>query len=102
MKDWFARGRIAPAPAFDDAPENPLAALSREPPAPPWPVAMLRHSIHQFHSGSAEGDAITNAMLLCRDLLRRQGYRSEIFVEYIDPALIHVPAVYVTFRVRWR
>ncbi|HMK80983.1 MAG TPA: glycosyltransferase [Xanthobacteraceae bacterium] len=37
-------------------------------------------AVHQFHAGSATGDAITNAMLLTQDWLRRQGYASEIFV----------------------
>ena len=93
MTDWFTRDGIPLLPAVEDAPgtippapvpENPAPW---EPPPPAWPVAVLRRSIHQFHSGSAEGDAITNAMLLCRDLLRRQGYHSEIFVEWIDPSL---------------
>ncbi len=46
-----------------------------------------RRTIHQFHSGSAPGDAVTNAMFLLRGLLRREGYRSEIFVQFRDPAL---------------
>ena len=45
--------------------------------------------VHQFHSGSAVGDAITNAMLLIRSQLRARGYRSEIFVEHLDPGLTH-------------
>ena len=49
--------------------------------------AALR-SVHQFHSGSATADAITNAMLLLRGLLRAAGYASEIFVEHVDPALV--------------
>ncbi len=44
-------------------------------------------TVHQFHAGSATGDAVTNAMLLTRSLLRGMGYRSEIFVEHRDPAL---------------
>jgi FkbM family methyltransferase len=44
-------------------------------------------AVHQFHSGSAAGDAITNAMLLTRDLLRNLGYISDIFVEHVDPTL---------------
>ncbi|WP_148360711.1 glycosyltransferase family 4 protein, partial [Acidisphaera rubrifaciens] len=46
-------------------------------------------TVHQFHAGSATGDAITNAMLLTRRLLRDAGYVSEIFVEHLDPALAH-------------
>ena len=41
-----------------------------------------RRAVHQFHSGSAVGDAITNAMILVRGVLRGLGYRSEIFVEH--------------------
>ena len=44
-------------------------------------------TVHQFHAGSATGDAITNAMLLTRSLLRGMGYHSEIFVDSRDPAL---------------
>ena len=38
-------------------------------------------TVHQFHAGSAKGDAITNSMLLIRSVLREVGFRSEIFVE---------------------
>ena len=44
-------------------------------------------AVHQFHSGSAVGDAVTNGMLLTRRLLRRLGYRSEIFVQHRPAAL---------------
>jgi glycosyltransferase involved in cell wall biosynthesis len=57
---------------------NPLA---RRTPAP------LRRKIHQFHAGSATGDAITNAMFLIQRLLRARGYDSEIFVEHLAPGL---------------
>ena len=64
------------------------------PPSPPIdasPVravpAMLMRAVHQFHSGSAPGDAVTNCMLLIRGQLRRLGYSSEIFVQHCDPAL---------------
>lgn len=43
--------------------------------------------IHQFHSGSSSNDAITNQMLSIRQILRGEGYISEIFVEHIDPLL---------------
>lgn len=52
-------------------------------PSPPGAI----EAVHQFHSGSAQGDAITKAMLLTRRLLRGLGYRSEIYVEHRDPAL---------------
>jgi glycosyltransferase involved in cell wall biosynthesis len=44
-------------------------------------------AVHQFHSGSAYGDAVTNAMLLTRRLLRDMGYRSDVFVEHVAPEL---------------
>lgn len=43
--------------------------------------------IHQFHSGSAYGDAVTNSMLLMQDHLRALGFESELFVEHLDPKL---------------
>ena len=48
-----------------------------------------RTVVHQFHSGAATGDAITNSMLLTRRRLRDLGYDSEIFVTFRDPALAH-------------
>ena len=53
----------------------------------PHPVTRLRRRVHQFHAGSATGDAITNAMLLIQQRLRAQGYDSEIFVEHLAPGL---------------
>lgn len=44
-------------------------------------------SIHQYHEGSRVGDAITNAMLLVQDLLRQEGFTSEVFAASVDPAL---------------
>ncbi len=44
--------------------------------------------IHQFHSGSAVGDAITNGMFLIRSALRGRGIESDIFVEGRDPRLV--------------
>ena len=55
-------------------------------PAPP-PPGRSRAQVHQFHSGSGVADAITNAMLLTRALLRRLGYASEIFVVHRAPEL---------------
>ncbi|GLI45399.1 glycosyltransferase [Methanoculleus bourgensis] len=45
------------------------------------------HSIHQFHSGSAYGDAVTNSMLFIRSILRKLGFNSEIYVQYVAPEL---------------
>ncbi len=51
--------------------------------------APLRRKVHQFHAGSATGDAITNALLLIRDRLRADGYESEIYVEHLGVGLEH-------------
>lgn len=53
----------------------------------PRPPARLRRKVHQFHAGSAHGDAITNAMFLIQRELRALGYESEIFVEHLAPGL---------------
>ncbi len=71
--------RHAETPALDMA----LPAPARSPVS----ATCLRRTVHQFHSGSAVGDAITNAMLLMRSRLRGMGYRSEIYVEHRDPVL---------------
>jgi len=46
-------------------------------------------AIHQFHGGSALGDAITNGLYYIRELLRGLGYPSEMFVEDVTPELAH-------------
>ena len=43
--------------------------------------------IHQFHSGSAIGDGITNQMLLLKKIIADRGYESKIFAEYIANGL---------------
>jgi glycosyltransferase involved in cell wall biosynthesis len=43
--------------------------------------------VHQFHSGTAMGDAITNQMLQLQVVLQEMGYHSEIFAEHIPPPL---------------
>ena len=43
--------------------------------------------INQFHDGTALGDAITNQMLLIRELLIKEGYESDIYAEHIPPEL---------------
>ena len=85
----------APIPALPPPlPEPPIQPeeLQLPPPVLPAPPATLRRpirTVHQFHSGSAVGDAVTNGMLLTRAMLRRLGYASEIFVEHRDPLLAH-------------
>jgi FkbM family methyltransferase len=95
----LAEASLAEVPSLAEAPplaEAPAPAPPDPPPAPAWVHASpprgaasggARRAVHQFHSGSATGDAITNAMLLTRAMLRQQGYASEIFVEHLDPLL---------------
>lgn len=47
------------------------------------------HTIHQLTPGFAYGDAISNQTIILRDLLKKQGYKSEIFTEQIDPSMTH-------------
>ena len=44
-------------------------------------------SIHQFHSGSAVGDAVINSMFFVQSMLQSFGFESNIYVEHVDPAL---------------
>lgn len=46
-------------------------------------------AIHQFHSGTAVGDAITDQMFALQRHLRALGYDSEIYAEHIDERLVH-------------
>lgn len=63
-------------PTLGEPPSSPARpSAPYQPPLPPITT------VHQFHAGSAMGDAITNAMLLIRSLLRAQGFESEIFVQ---------------------
>jgi FkbM family methyltransferase len=79
------------APATGYIPDVTLPTrLSPLPPRKPQELqGQNRRVVHQFHSGSAVGDAITNAMLMTRSYLRNLGYTSDIFVEHRDPALRH-------------
>src|SRR6202020_1650764 len=52
---------------------------------PALPPGVRTYKVHQFHSGSAVGDAITNAMFLMQAQLRALGYESDIFVEHRAP-----------------
>ena len=44
---------------------------------------MKPQAIHQFHSGSAYGDAITNGMLFIQQMLIDLGFESNIYVQFI-------------------
>jgi FkbM family methyltransferase len=79
-----------PAPAPDPA----TTVIPQSVPSDVAPLAATEHitahrtrKIHQFHSGSSTGDAITNSMFLLQRWLRSQGYESDIFVEHRDPRL---------------
>ena len=48
---------------------------------------MKKTTIHQFHPGSAYGDAVTNGMFLIRRMLRGFGFVSEIYVQQVAPEL---------------
>jgi glycosyltransferase involved in cell wall biosynthesis len=55
---------------------------------PPWSTQGdpgRRQAINQFLPNLAHGDAISNEAIFIRDQLRRLGFRSEIYVQYIDP-----------------
>ncbi|MBR0666561.1 FkbM family methyltransferase [Roseomonas hellenica] len=80
LQTRVASHRVIPSHAIGSA------ALASSP-IPLSPAHRLTLVVHQFHSGSAPGDAITNSMLLIRSWLRGQGYESEIFVEHRHPAL---------------
>lgn len=79
------RGITLPAPVFHPQTAIPLGFTP--PAASPPRLQGVRRAVHQFHPGSAVGDAITNSMLLVRRLLREMGYASEIFVEQPPAAL---------------
>ena len=75
-------GDLTPAAPQESDPGTPLLQK------PMATRLALRRAVHQFHAGSAYGDAITNAMLMIRTRLRALGYRSEIYVVHRDPALV--------------
>ena len=73
-----------PMPGTEPPPDDVSAPF---PDLLPVPAGTAPRAVHQFHSGTAVGDAITNAMLLTRHVLRGLGYHSLIFAEHVDPAL---------------
>jgi glycosyltransferase involved in cell wall biosynthesis len=44
-------------------------------------------AVHQFHSGTAAGDAVTNSMFLTQRLLGELGFESAIFAEHVAKEL---------------
>lgn len=90
------RRRPGPAAPASPAPPPPSPPMLTGPaPTPLLPAAFrrnegrLRRAVHQFHAGSAPRDAITNANLMVRTLLRSLGYESEIFTMNPHPDLAH-------------
>lgn len=73
-----------PAPP-ETGPDATPEILPPRRPSPHEPRPKHR-AVHQFHPGSATGDAITAGMLTLRTLLRGLGFESEIFVENRHPA----------------
>jgi glycosyltransferase involved in cell wall biosynthesis len=65
------------------AAREPLPEL----PDRPRLVSRPLRAVHQFHADSASGNAVTQAMLLTRQVLRDLGYDSEIFISHRDPDL---------------
>lgn len=79
---------LAPVPVPLDVPRQQTRAnLAARPatPAEPSAAGFPRRIVHQFHPGSARGDAITNAMLMIQRILRGLGYASEIYCAQPDP-----------------
>lgn len=84
----LGRGQGAgPEPAIEPEPAPPQPRPETPPIAalPHSPAPLGLQAVHQFHSGTAIGDAITNAMLLTRGLLRDLGYDSNVFAEHRAP-----------------
>jgi glycosyltransferase involved in cell wall biosynthesis len=48
---------------------------------------MKKQHIHQFHSGSAFGDAVTNSLFYTQKILQDLGFVSHIYVEHVDEKL---------------
>lgn len=46
-------------------------------------------AIHQFHSGTTPGDAITNQMFSLQTEFLKMGFESRIYSEYIDGEILH-------------
>ncbi len=47
----------------------------------------MKIEIHQFHSGSAFGDAVTNSLLYTQKILIDLGFKSNIYCEHVAPEL---------------
>jgi glycosyltransferase involved in cell wall biosynthesis len=81
-----------------DAYEVALNLRSAAPPATISKTPKLK-AIHQLLPNLAYGDAISNEAITIRDHLRDQGYASEIFVQHIDPKIIHEGSPYVEGKI---
>ena len=64
------------------APATPIYASGRS-------VTTTKRAVHQVLPNLAYGDAISNQALFIRDTLRAEGYRSNIYVRYVDPRVAH-------------
>lgn len=54
--------------------------------------------IHQILPSISYGDAISNHALEIRNILKRWGYKSEIYAQNIHPKLAHVTKVYTEYK----
>ena len=70
------------------APATQIYASSRS-------VTTTKRAVHQVLPNLAYGDAISNQALFIRDTLRAEGYRSNIYVRYVDPRVAHECIVFV-------
>jgi len=59
---------------------------------------MKPKAIHQFHSGSAFGDAVTNGLLYTKRILTDLGFESKIFVEHVAPEYTEEIEHYSTYE----
>jgi glycosyltransferase involved in cell wall biosynthesis len=50
-------------------------------------VRQNKVKVHQFHSTSSVGDAVTNCLFFVQSMLESLGFESEVFSERFDPAL---------------
>jgi glycosyltransferase involved in cell wall biosynthesis len=62
-------------------------------------VTTTKRAVHQVLPNLAYGDAISNQALFIRDTLRAEGYRSNIYVRYVDPRVAHECIVFAPEKV---
>jgi L-malate glycosyltransferase len=63
-----------------------------------YKTRMSKHLLHQVIVGSMPGDAITDQAFLIRRWLREMGFVSEIFAEFVHPALENEIRPFATYQ----